>query len=620
MRLGATHEGDGRTRFVVWAPIPERVELRLGDGRIIPMKPAGGDAGERGYLSAVGDDAPPGTTYTYLLDGEERADPASRHQPEGVHGPSAVIDDEYAWTDEAWHGLPLRDYVVYELHIGTFTEGGTFDSAIERLDDLVDLGITAVEVMPVAQFPGGRNWGYDGVLPFAAQSTYGGPDGIRRFVDACHARGLAVVLDVVYNHFGPEGAVQEDFGEYHTDRYGTPWGPAMNFDDRGSDEVRRYFIENALWWIDGCHVDALRLDAVHAIYDDSATHFLAELAEAVEDRAKDLNREAHLIAESDLNDPRLVRAPEIGGYGLDGQWVDDFHHALHVALTGEDDGYYADFSAPGDVATAIRQGYVYTGQHSTGRARRHGAPPDLVPGERFVVCAQNHDQVGNRMNGERLTALVSSSALRVAATCVVLSPFVPMIFMGEEYGEPAPFLYFVSHGDQKLVEAVRRGRKEEFSAFRWAGEPPDPQAEETFIRSRLDHSLKEKGEHAALLAFHRRLLQLRRELPALRSLDRRRIEVDADELTQVVRWRRWTDDGEEVFVIVRFGKDGTEVAPVEISRGPWVKILDSGATEWGGDGSAVPDSVDDGPAATIPLRANSVVVFSRSRDTDSLAS
>jgi maltooligosyltrehalose trehalohydrolase len=587
-RLGATHMPDGTTRFIVWAPQAERVDVRLGDGRAIAMERAAGDAGERGYFGATVEGAGPGTRYTFVLDGDtERADPASRHQPDGVHGPSAVVGDDFPWSDADWRGRPLAEYVVYELHVGTFTEDGTFDGAISRLDDLVDLGITAVEVMPVAEFPGGRNWGYDGVFPYAAQSTYGGPDGLRRFVDACHGRGLAVILDVVYNHFGPEGAVQGDFGPYHTDRYGTPWGPAINFDDRGSDEVRRYVIDNALWWIEGCHVDALRLDAVHAIYDQSATHILAQLADRVAEVASRLGRLVHLVAESDLNDPRLVHTAERGGYGPDAQWSDDFHHALHAVLTGEDDGYYRDFGRVADLAGALRQGYVYVGQYSRYRGRSHGAPPDGVPGERFVVCAQNHDQVGNRMEGERLAALVEFDALKVAATCVVLSPFIPMLFMGEEYGEPAPFLYFVSHTDPDLVEAVRSGRKEEFSAFRWAGEPPDPQAEETFLRSRLDHGLKSSGGHAALLAYHRRLFEIRRTHPALSNLDRDRIEVDADEGQRLLSWRRWTDDGDEVVTVVRLGDDGGEPTTCRIPPGQWTVLVDAADEGFGGPGSSL---------------------------------
>jgi maltooligosyltrehalose trehalohydrolase len=606
VRLGAEHLGDGVTRFLVWAPAARRVEL-VGEARPdVAMEPVDGD----GYFEVVVDDAPPGTTYRYRLDGaDEHADPASRWQPEGVHGPSAVAGS-HDWGDGAWHGIPVRDLVIYELHVGTFTPEGTFDAAVGRLDDLVDLGITAVELMPVAEFPGSRNWGYDGVLPFAAQSTYGGPDGLRRLVDACHASGLAVLLDVVYNHFGPEGAVQGEFGPYLTDRYSTPWGPALNFDGEGSDGVRRYFIENALWWIDDCHIDGLRLDAVHAILDSSAHHFLAALADAVRDRAERLNRRVHLIAESDLNDPRLVRVPEIGGYGLDAQWSDDFHHALHALVTGESDGYYEDFGTLTDLAVALEDAYVLQGRRSAYRGHAHGAAPTQVPAERFVVCIQNHDQVGNRMEGERLSTLAGTGPLKVAAACVLLSPFLPLLFMGEEYGETDPFLYFVSHTDPDLVEAVRAGRREEFAAFEWAGEPPDPQDEATFSRSVLSWERREEGTHAQLLAWHRRLLELRRTVPALVTLDRDRIETVIDEAERLLAWRRWTPDGDEVVVAVRFAgaEDPRDWA---LPAGRWMKLLDSCDPAFGGSGTEAPQEIDAVTQTPVPLPADTVVVYRR---------
>ncbi|HEX2026476.1 MAG TPA: malto-oligosyltrehalose trehalohydrolase [Nitriliruptorales bacterium] len=577
MRLGSWYLGDGCTSFLVWASKAEQVEVLLDDGRALDLAPR-----ELGYFALTARGVRPGARYRYRLDGElQRPDPASRSQPEGVHGPSEVIDPTFAWSDQHWHGIPLRDHVIYELHVGTFTPGGTFDSAVERLDDLAALGVTAIEIMPIAEFPGGRNWGYDGVQPFAAQSTYGGPDGFRRLVDSCHARGLAVILDVVYNHFGPEGAYQPEFGHYLTERYRTPWGPAINFDDAWSEQVRRYVIENALYWVDDCHVDGLRLDAVHAIFDQSALHVLDEVGRAVHDLAERRNRRVHVIAESDLNDPRLIRPPAIGGYGLDAQWSDDFHHALHALLTGESDGYYADFGSATDLATALVEGYVYTWQRSHHRGRRHGQRPMGVPGERFVVCAQNHDQVGNRRDGERLSSLVPFEALGLAAMCVLLSPYVPLLFMGEEYGETAPFQYFVSHSDPDLVDAVRRGRAEEFAAFRWAGEPPDPQAEETFQRSKLDHALNHQEPHATLLDLHRRLLRLRRQVPAFASLDRDRIEVTADPDRRVVTWRRWTEDGSDALVTANFDVTTRTVAPTLAGR--WRLLLttreDVGAPE-----------------------------------------
>ncbi len=613
MTLGALPRGDGSTAFTVWAPNAGEVRLLLDDGRDVLLEPDR----DRGYFRASVANAPAGTRYRYRLAGGgidtplERPDPASRWQPDGVHGASAVVDASFQWREQSWGGIDLGDYAIYELHVGTFTPDGTFAAAIDRLDDLKDLGITAVEVMPVSEFPGGRNWGYDGVFPYAAQSTYGGPDGFRGLVDACHQRGLAVILDVVYNHFGPEGAVQAEFGPYFTEKYQTPWGPAINFDGAGSDEVRRYFIENALWWIDECHVDALRLDAVHAIFDQSAYHFLHELRDAVHARAAERHRKVHVIAETDLNNPRLVRRSEEGGYDLDAQWSDDFHHALHVVLTGEDDGYYADFRGVEELGRALRDGYAYTGQYSTYRQRRHGAPTRGIPGERFVVCTQNHDQVGNRMNGDRLTALVKPAQLRVAAVCLLTSPFVPLLFMGEEYAETAPFLYFVSHTDEQLVADVRRGRREEFAAFRWAGEPPDPQDPHTFERSKLDWSLRWAAPHSDLLDLHGELLALRKEVAALGALDRDRIAVTVDSSHRCLAWTRWTEDGSHALIAVNAGDHDARLH-VPAPPGRWTRRLDT--REWGGEQSASPDQLQADGHVDLPLAAWTAAVYLREED------
>ncbi|MGH7804812.1 MAG: malto-oligosyltrehalose trehalohydrolase, partial [Candidatus Binatia bacterium] len=437
----------------------------------------------------------------------------SRSQPAGVHEASAVVDPRsFSWRDRDWPGLDLASLVLYELHIGTFTPGGTFEAAIERLPALRELGVTAIELMPVAEFPGGRNWGYDGVHPYAAQSTYGGPAGLARLVDAAHAVGLGVVLDVVYNHLGPEGNYLGDYAPYFTERHRTPWGSAVNFDDEESDEVRRYFIDNALHWLTDFHVDGLRLDAVHAIYDYGARHVLEELATAVHEQAARLGRPALVIAESDLDDPRVVRPREIGGWALDAQWNDDFHHAVHAALTGERRGYYCDFGGVEPIAKTLRDRFFFDGRRSTFRRRHHGAPATDVPSGRFVVFVQNHDQIGNRAAGDRLTTLVDPAKARLATCLSLLSPYVPLLFMGEEWGETAPFLYFTSHGDPELALAVRRGRSEEFRRFDWPDEVPDPQAEETFVRSRPDWAKRESAEHARTLALHRDLLALRSDV------------------------------------------------------------------------------------------------------------
>jgi maltooligosyltrehalose trehalohydrolase len=433
-----------------------------------------------------------------------------------VHGPSEVVEIPPEQPAHQWNPPKLRDYVLYEIHVGTFTPEGTFDAVIPSLPRLRKLGVTAVELMPVAEFPGIRNWGYDGVCPFAAHSGYGGLAAFNRLVRACHDHGMAVVLDVVYNHFGPEGNYLREFGPYFTDRYATPWGAAINFDGPWSDPVRRYFIENALYWIRDCGVDALRLDAIHAIFDRSAFPFLEELAGAVHRYSSRSGRRVYLIAESDLNDSRVLRPQHQGGLALDAQWADDLHHSLHTLLTGEKSGYYADFGSMEHLAQALRSGWTYSGQYSPARKRRFGNSPAGLPPEKFVVCSQNHDQTGNRMRGERLSHLVSWDRAKLAAATVLLSPFTPLLFMGEEYAEPAPFLYHVSHTDLDLQSAVRSGRKAEFFEFLHQGEPPDPQDEVTFQRSKLRQHLAREGRHAVMHAFYTELIALRKAHPALR--------------------------------------------------------------------------------------------------------
>ncbi|HMC21610.1 MAG TPA: malto-oligosyltrehalose trehalohydrolase [Thermoanaerobaculia bacterium] len=521
--LGATLIAPDRCEFRVWSPYRDRVELRI-DSHLFPMK-----KNADGYHEAT-IEARPGTHYSYVLDGVARPDPASRYQPESVHGPSEVVSRDFDWHDAQWKGIALEDHVLYELHVGTFTPEGTFEAIIAKLDALKDLGITAIELLPIGQFPGTRNWGYDGVYISAAQNSYGGPLGLKRLVDAAHQRGLAVILDVVYNHLGPEGNYLREFGPYFTDRYKTPWGQALNFDGPHSDHVRWFFIHNALMWIDEFHVDALRVDAVHAIIDHSAEPFLQDLTTAVRDRARELGRRIYMIAESDLNDPRVITPKESLGLGFDSQWSDDLHHSLHALLTPERTGYYVGYGKTGDLARAISTGYLYTGQHSVYRGRKYGLEPKTKDGAQFIVYAQNHDQVGNRMHGERLSTLVSPEKVRLAAAVVILSPFLPMLFMGEEYGETAPFQYFTSHSDEDLINAVRRGRREEFDDFEWVGEAPDPHAEDTFLRSKLRWK-----EDASLRDFYRQLLRLRRETPALRSLDLRAVETRVEGNVVLVR-------------------------------------------------------------------------------------
>ena len=607
--LGATPLGDGRCRFLVYAPKAETVEVHLLSPRERTVSLARDD---RGYHHGVVKDVPPGSLYRYRMDGtKERPDPASRFQPQGVHGPSQIVDrSAFPWQDGEWKGLPLETYVFYELHVGTFTKEGTFDAVIPRLDDLVHLGITAVELMPVAQFPGSRNWGYDGVYPFAVQDSYGGPEGLKRLVNACHRKGLAVVLDVVYNHLGPEGNYLGEYGPYFTDRYRTPWGAAINFDGPHSDEVRRYFLENALCWLAEYRVDALRLDAVHGILDFSAYPFLAELADTVRELGERTDRKVYLIPESDLNDARLITPREQGGYGLSAQWSDDFHHALHTLLTGETDGYYRDFGSLEHLARAYAEGFVYSGNYSVYRGRRHGNSCRHVAARQLVVFSQNHDQVGNRMHAERLASLVSFESLKLAAGIVLLSPFLPLLFMGEEYGETAPFLYFISHSDEDLIEAVRRGRKEEFSAFRWVGEIPDPQDGATFLRSRIDHRLRGEGRHGTLLEFYRELLLLRKDHPVLSRPSKEDMEVTAYEAGKVLYIRRWRGPAQTAAAF-HFGE-----APVTLSlpvpHGEWDRLVDSADPRWEGSGSAVPGTFRSKGETTLVLSPRSFALFSRS--------
>jgi maltooligosyltrehalose trehalohydrolase len=583
-RLGATPSHDGsHTTFAVWAPLAERVEVVLE----APPRSAPLARGEDGLHTGTVEGAGAGARYRYRLDdGDLLPDPASGYQPEGVAGPSEVVDPDHAWTDAAWPGLPLADVVLYELHVGTFTPEGTFDAAVPRLAELAQLGVTMIELMPVAQFPGERNWGYDGVFPYAAQHSYGGPDGLRRLVNAAHAAGLAVCLDCVFNHLGPEGNVLPRFGPVFTERYRTPWGPAINMDGAGSDGVRAFLIGSALRWLEEFHLDALRLDAVDQIADSSARPFLAELADEVAAAAARAGRPLHLIAESDLNDPRMITPRAAAGLGMDGQWSGDLHHALHTLLTGEDGGYYADFAGHGTrlAARAYRDAFAYTGQRSRFRGRRHGAPAAGIDGSRFVVFGQNHDQVGNRMLGERLARIAGQEAARLMAGAILLAPRLPLLFMGEEYAEDAPFLFFTSHAGADLAEAVRRGRAEEFRSFRWAGEPPDPQAEDTFRRSTLRWESRTEGVHAQVLDLYRALLRLRRDTPALRDLHPASVDVTRSDDPPVIWALRGDLAAGGVAICMHFGRERRTLPVPFAGTGP--VLLDTADARFGGPGAA----------------------------------
>ena len=589
LNLGARPVGPSTVEFRVWAPHARTVAIKLigQDRNSLPMEPR-----ELDYFEAIVSGASPGMRYQYVLDDQkERPDPASRFQPDGVHGASVVVDpDAFRWTDESWSGLPLAHLIMYELHSGTFTPEGTFEAIIPHLEYLQNqVGVTAIELMPVAQFPGVRNWGYDGVYPFAPQASYGGPQGLKALVDACHARGLAVILDVVYNHLGPEGSYLGDFGPYFTDQYRTPWGQAINFDGPDSDEVRHYVISNALYWVTEYHMDALRLDAIHGIYDFSARHILQDLTEAVHAEADRLGRRILVIAESNLNDVRIIAPPAEGGYGLDGQWNDDFHHALHTLLTGERAGYYEDFGHPEQLAKALREGFIYSGQRSSYRRRRYGNSSRNCSPSQFIVFAQNHDQVGNRAHGDRLSTLVPYEALKVAAASVLLAPSIPLLFMGEEYGETAPFQYFTDHGDQALVEAVRKGRQAEFASFEWKNEMPDPQALVTFERSRVHPGSQSDARRAAILRWHRHLIRLRKSMPALEAFqpDRHVQRVWTDEAQLVLVLHRWIANGQAALLILGFNRRPASVRLCE-PVGTWELLLDSSAEEFGGTGQNGP--------------------------------
>ena len=526
-RLGATLKADGHCHWRVWAPLAQQVDLIVvaDDGQHVSHRLTahadGVFGGELGDVAA-------GTRYGFRLDeGPVRPDPVSRWQPEGVHELSAVWQpSDFRWEDAGWQGIERRDLVIYELHVGTFTAAGTFDAVIPRLRELVDLGVTALQLMPVCQFPGERDWGYDGAYWFAVQNSYGGPAGLQRLVNACHQHGLALILDVVYNHFGPEGTYIREFGPYFTEAHQTPWGAAINVDGHLSGMVRQTILQNIEDWIRDFHVDGFRLDAVHEIHDTSAVHILSEIQRTASEMARECQRCIHVIAESNLNDVTLLDHPDQNGYGLDAQWSDDFHHCVHSLLTQERDGYYADFhDPPRQLAKALREIFVYDGIFSHYRQRVHGRPAQHYDGDRFVVCVQNHDQIGNRALGERLTVLATPEQVRLAAGLLLLAPQIPMLFMGEEYGETHPFPFFCDFGDPYLRDAVRSGRREEFSRFAWSDEVPDPFEQATFDSVRLNWNWEANPEQKELRQLYQQLLRLRREEPAFHDFRQRDVAV-----------------------------------------------------------------------------------------------
>ena len=547
--------------FEVWAPRAGTLEVKVGNKKFPMEKKA------RGYWSAAVEEAGPGTDYAFVIDGLEPGlpDPRTQWQPYSVHGESRVVDHAaFAWTDPGWQAPPLSSGLIYELHLGTFTPEGTLKAAESRLDYLKALGVTHVELMPIANFPGERGWGYDGVDLYAIFNAYGEPDDLKRFVDACHAKGLAVLLDVVYNHLGPVGNYLGKFGPYFTHSHTTPWGDAVNFEEAGATEVRRFLIDNALMWLRDYHIDGLRLDAVHAYMDRSAIHFLEEIASEVRRLEAAMGKHFVLIAESDLNDPRIVKAEESGGYGLDAQWSDDFHHALFSVISGERAGYYADFGSLAQLAKSLRCVFVYDGNYSEYRGRNHGRQVVGLSGHRFIGFVQNHDQVGNRAQGERVSHEAGVGRAKIAAALVLTAPFVPMLFQGEEFGASAPFLYFTDYDDPELGRMISEGRKKEFVAFGWAPDQiPDPQDEQTFLQSKLNWAELTEEPHRSLLQWHKDLISLRRNQSKLSDGNLNAVNVRFDEDAQWLVLERGN-----LRVACNLGK-----APVDVEVGDGSQIL-----------------------------------------------
>jgi maltooligosyltrehalose trehalohydrolase len=602
-KVGACYLGNSNCEFRVWAPLLEQVAVKIisPKEKLLSMMPD-----EQGYWQVKAEEIHPGTQYVYQLNGTlERPDPASRLQPKGVHGPSAVVDQTFDWSDRSWIGIAIAEFIIYELHVGTFTPKGTFDAVIPRLARLKELGITAIEIMPIAQFPGNCNWGYDGVYPYAVQNSYGGPEGLKRLVDACHQHEIAVILDVVYNHLGPEGNYLPDFAPYLTSKFSCLWGDALNLDDAYSDGVRNYFIENALYWLENFHIDALRLDAIQGIYDLGACHFLEELTERVAALSQQVGRKLYVTAESDLNDVRVIRPKVVGGYGVDAQWCDDFHHALHALLTNESHDYYQDFGRCADLHKALQEGFVYSGQYSTARKRSHGNSSKAEPAEQFIICAQNHDQVGNRLFGDRLTQLTTFEGLKLAAGIILLSPYIPLLFMGEEYGEVAPFFYFVDHSDQTLNAAIKQSKNEEFAKAGFKGEAYDPSNLETFAQSKLNWDKQYEDEHQVLWQFYRHLISLRRTLPALKQLNKECLEVSSSEADKLIFIHR-SCEANHVFYMINFS-DRPVTYEAKFSDRIWQKVLDSADLCWKGPGSTLPEKLE--PSQPITLSATSFVLY-----------
>lgn len=611
LQFGASIRDDETVEFRVWAPNLANLAVRiLGESpRTVPMTRSLNPE-ESDFVATV-PNVSEGSDYFYVLEGDrERPDPVSRWQPHGVHGPSRIVNPaSFDWSDQGWAGIPLKDFIIYEFHPGTFTAEGTFESVIPRLPYLRDLGITAIEIMPVAEVPGNRNWGYDGASLYAPQSSYGGPDGMKKLVNACHQHGLAVVLDVVYNHLGPEGNYLPEFAPCFTDAHHTPWGKTINYDGPGSDGIRRFIIENALYWLTEFHVDALRLDAIHGIYDFGARHVLDELANAFEAQTQHLGRQAWLIAESDLDDVRIINPRSKGGYALDAQWHDDFHHALYAFLTGQREGFLVDFGALGDLSKSIRDGFVFDWKYSRYRQRHHGNSSTDRPGEQFVGFIQNHDQIANTSRGKRLASLVSKGEQKLAAVLTLCSPFLPLLFMGEEYAETAPFFYFTSFEDQHLANAVREGRKKELGSHYSESDFADPQAVTTFERCKLDWSKTATSPHVEMLRLFRDLMSLRKQHASLGNCRKDLTEIQVDEKAKTFVMKRYDPAGSSALLIFNFSAEAQSF-PIAGNSQPRRLLLWTGDQVYGGSSKHRPlETLGTDSTSKVSLEAFEAVIY-----------
>ncbi|QIA09073.1 malto-oligosyltrehalose trehalohydrolase [Draconibacterium halophilum] len=590
--------------FNTWAPKANKVQLELcQSGQLIEMQPQ-----QRGYWSATIENTKPGTRYKYRLnDSQSYPDPASLSQPDGVHEASEVVNlKNFEWTDDDWKNIPLKEMIQYELHTGTFSSTGNFDEIRQKLKYFKELGINTIEILPVAQFSGHRNWGYDGVYPFAVQNSYGGAHELMTLVNECHKNGIAVILDVVYNHFGPEGNYVGNFGHYFSGKYSTPWGKPINFDEAYSDGVRNYIIQNVLMWCRDFHIDGLRLDAVHSIFDFGAKHIMQELAEKLDVLSHETGWEHYLIAESHLNDVKYISPVSSGGYGLDAQWSDDFHHAIHTLTTNERNSYYMDFGETQQLSKSIKDVFVFDGQYSEFRKKTYGNSTANNPGEQFVIFNQNHDQVGNRMNGDRLISLTDFETAKTIAATMFVTPNVPMLFMGEEYGERNPFYYFVSHQDPELNRLVREGRKEEFKDFYDnTNNAVDPDSTEAFENSKLSWNIEDNAEKKAMFGCYQTLIRLRKEHPVLQLTDKNNLKIS--EQGKLIVLERWQEE-RRLFAVINFEDKEKSLKVQPNTNKPLTRIFGSSEKSWNGPGEITPKSIVAGDE--ISVNKKSIVIYS----------